>query len=313
MNSPTAIDEGPSGFHLTRGEVTWFAFVAAAFVLLVIDDMPLWTVAVVLAAGALALAARPARSVKLDVDRRDLMAVGMLYVVVVAAFRIAFTVFTTDNVLGLFLSFGLGLLLGVAGPIFYQVWMRGRDLTSLGLGLHRLRETAVVGVVLALIQFVVVFRGFELPDPVDWVPLLVMSMVVGFFEAVFFRGFIQNRLEASFGTVPAVAGAALLYSLYHVGFGMAFEEMWFLLGLGVVYAIAFRLTRNILVLWPLLTPVGAFFNNVTAGDIELPWASIAGFADVGALMGLAIWLAHRHIRKRSEAGAPDRDRTLVDV
>jgi membrane protease YdiL (CAAX protease family) len=222
-------------------------------------------------------------------------------------------VFTTDTVLGLFLSFGLGLLLGVAGPIFYQVWMRGRDLTSLGLGLHRLRETTLVGMVLALVQFVVVFRGFELPDPVDWVPLLVMSIVVGFFEAVFFRGFIQNRLEASFGTVPAVVGAALLYSLYHVGYGMALEEMWFLLGLGVVYAIVFRLTRNVLVLWPLLTPVGAFFNNVTAGDIELPWASIAGFADVGALMGLAVWLAHRHIRKRSVAGAPDWDRALVDL
>lgn len=313
MNSPTAIDEGPSSFHLTRGEVTWFAFVAAALLLLAIDDLPLWTVAVVLAAGALALAARPARSVKLNVDRRDMMAVGLLYVVVVAAFRIAFTVFTTDNVLGLFLSFGLGLLLGVAGPIFYEVWMRGRDLRSLGLGLHRLRETVLVGVVLALIQFVVVFRGFELPDPVDWVPLLVMSIVVGFFEAVFFRGFIQNRLEASFGTVPAVVGAAVLYSLYHVGYGMGFEEMWFLFGLGVVYAIAFRLTRNILVLWPLLTPVGAFFNNVTAGDIELPWASIAGFADVGVLMGVAVWLAHRRIRKGSDVAELETDQVLVDV
>jgi uncharacterized protein len=312
MNSDTRSVRS-SSWHLTGLEWTWFAFVAAALLLLVIDDLPLWTVAVVLAAGALALAARPTRSVKLDVDRRDLMAMGLLYVVVVAAFRIAFTVFTTDNVLGLFLGFGSGLLLGVAGPIFYEVWMRGRDLRSLGLGLYRLRETVLVGVVLALIQFVVVFRGFQLPDPVDWVPLLVMSIVVGFFEAVFFRGFIQNRLEASFGTLPAVAGAALLYSLYHVGYGMAFEEMWFLLGLGVVYAIAFRLTRNILVLWPLLTPVGAFFNNVTAGDIELPWASIAGFADVGVLMGLAVWLAQRRIRKRSEASEPDRDRVLIDI
>lgn len=313
MDSPTAVDQSSSSFHLTRGEVLWFAFVAAALVLLAIDDLTVWAVIVLVAGAGLAVVARPRRPALLQADRGDLVAILVLYALVVAAFRIAFTVFTTANVLGLFLTFGSGLLLGVAGPIFYEVWMRGRDLRSLGLGRHRLRETALVGAVLAVVQFVVVFRGFELPDPVDWVPLLVMSLVVGLFEAVFFRGFIQNRLEASFGTVPAVAGAALLYSLYHLGYGMTLGEMWFLFGLGVVYAIAFRLTRNVLVLWPLLTPVGAFFNNVTAGDIELPWASIAGFADVAVLMGVAIWLAHRRLRKRSDVGESETDRVLVDI
>ena len=104
--------------------------------------------------------------------------------------------------------------------------------------------------------------GLDLPAPEEWVPLLGMSLVVGLFEAVFFRGFVQGRLEASFGAVPAVAGAAVLYAAYHVGYGMGLSDMWFLLALGVVYAVAYRLTTNILVLWPLLTPVGAFFNNL---------------------------------------------------
>jgi membrane protease YdiL (CAAX protease family) len=99
------------------------------------------------------------------------------------------------------------------------------------------------------------------------------------------------------GAAPSVTIAALLYSLYHVGYGMGTEEMVFLFGLGVVYAIAYHLVTNILVLWPLLTPLGAFFNNLEAGDIELPWASIAGFADVAAVMAAAIWFTHRHERK----------------
>lgn len=126
-----------------------------------------------------------------------------------------------------------------------------------------------------------------------WVPLLVMSITVGLFEAVFFRGFIQGRLEASFGTTAGVAGGAALYSLYHVGYGMGADELRFLFALGVVYAVAYRLVENVLVLWPLLTPLGAFFNNLQAADIDLPWASIAGFADVLALMAVAVWLAHR--------------------
>ena len=33
--------------------------------------------------------------------------------------------------------------------------------------------------------------------------------------------------------------------------------MVFLFGLGVLYAVAFALVRNVLVLWPLLTPLGS--------------------------------------------------------
>jgi hypothetical protein len=176
--------------------------------------------------------------------------------------------------------------------------MRGRALADLGLSLHRLRGTLAIGAVLAAIQFAMTLWGYDLPAPVDWVPLLVMSVVVGFFEAVFFRGFVQGRLEASLGAVPGIGGAALLYAAYHVGYGMGAREMVFLFGLGVVYAIAYALVRNVLVLWPLLTPLGAFFNNLEAGDIELPWASIAGFADVAAAMVAAVWFAHRHERRR---------------
>ncbi len=80
---------------------------------------------------------------------------------------------------------------------------------------------------------------------------------------------------------------------------MGVDELWFLFGLGVVYAIVFRLTSNILVLWPLLTPLGAFFNNLEAADIPLPWESILGFADVAVVMAVVIWLARRRVRTRA--------------
>lgn len=279
----------------------WVIFVVAALFLLNIDYLELWAGVVV--TFGLVLAAIPAlrpSPPKRRVDTRDLVAIGVLYVAVVAAFRLAFIVFTTDSALGLFLSFAAGMILGVVGPVVYQVWVRGRDLRSIGLGAHRLRSTLALGVVFATVQFSTTLWGYDLPAPFDWVPLLVMSVVVGLFEAVFFRGFIQSRLETSFGVVPAVGGAAALYALYHVGYGMGGEEIWFLFGLGVVYAVVYRLTNNVLIVWPLLTPLGAFFNNLQAGDIDLPWASILGFADVAAVMAVAVWLAHRHVRKTTQ-------------
>lgn len=276
----------------------WFGFAVAAIVLLAVLDLRVWTVAVIGVAAALAAVPRLRPASAVVVDRRDLVVVAGLYLGVVVAFRVAFTVFTVDNVPGLFLSFSTGLLLGVIGPVVYQVWVRGRDLRSLGIGWHRWRATLVMGLVLAAAQFAVTLWGYPLPAAQEWVTLLGMSMVVGLFEAVFFRGFVQGRLEASFGPVPAVVGAAVLYSLYHVGYGMGWSEMWFLLGLGVLYAVIYRLTSNILILWPFITPLGAFFNNLQSGDIQLPWASLAGFADVAVLMVATIWFAQRHITRR---------------
>lgn len=229
-------------------------------------------------------------------DRRDLIAVSSLYVGVVAANRLAFVGFTTDAMVGLFLSFAVvGLLLGgVVGPVVYTVWMRSRPLRSLGVGLHEWRPTVVLAVVFAAVQFSITLWGYDLPAPVDWVPLTLMSLTVGLFESVFFRGFIQNRLEDSFGPVFGIGGAALLYGLYHIGYGMGGAEIVFLIGLGVIYALAFAATRNVLVLWPLLTPLGSLFNNLEAGDIVLPWASMAGFGEVLAAMGVVLWFAHRH-------------------
>jgi len=288
----------------TWREAVWIAFVVVA--LLALDVVEPWLYGVVVPAAAMAIAVAKGAIdprpwlLRRTIDRADLVAVAALYVAVVGLFRLAFGVFTTQNTLGLFLSFGGALVLGVAGPVVYTVWIRRRPLRALGVGFHNLRTTVVLALVFASVQFAITLWGYGLPRPRDWVPLLVMALTVGVFESIFFRGFVQERLEESLGVGPAILGASILYALYHVGYGMRADEMLFLFGLGVVYAIAYRLTQNVFVLWPLLTPLGSFFAQLEAGELagELPWASIAGFVDVLGLMAFVIWLAHRLERRR---------------
>jgi membrane protease YdiL (CAAX protease family) len=200
--------------------------------------------------------------------------------VVVLGFRLAFTVFTTVNVLGLFLSFAASLVIGVAAPIYYSVWLRGRPLASLGIGLGSWRSTAALALIFGIVQYSITLARIAYPPVETWLPLLVMALVVGLFEAIFFRGFIQNRLEASFGLAPALAVAAGLYGLYHVGYGMGLSEIALLIGLGLVYAVAFRVAGSVFVLWPLLTPLGSLFNQLESATFTLPMESIFGFADI---------------------------------
>ncbi len=282
----------------------WSAWVVTALLLLGALDPLVYGLVVPL--SALALAATPGAlpGWRRRFDRTDLLVVGGLYAGVVVLFRLAFTVFTVGSVTGLFLCFAAGMLLGVVGPVVYTVLIRGRALRSLGLRSDRLGRTALLAVIFAGVQFLLTLYGHPLPAPVDWVPLLVMALTVGLFEAVFFRGFVQTRLEAAFGPVPGAAGAAALYALYHLGYGMGPREMVFLFGLGVVYAAAFAQVRNVLVLWPLLTPIGGFYANLTSGEIHLPWISILGFVDVLAVMIAAVILVALHARRRATIAPP---------
>ena len=93
---------------------------------------------------------------------------------------------------GFALAFAAGLVLGVGGPLLYTVWHRERSLASLGLTTARWPVTVGLGVLFAGVQFALTLWGYDLPAAEAWVPLLVMSLVVGAFEAVFFRGFIQG-------------------------------------------------------------------------------------------------------------------------
>jgi uncharacterized protein len=277
----------------------WSAWVVFALLLLEVAQGVAYGLLVTVTALAVAAVpgALPAGTV--ERNRGELLVMGGLYLGVVALMALAFRVFTQDNVAGLFLSFAGALLLGVIGPIYYAVWHRGGTLADLGLRLDNWRETAGLALLFGAVQFALTLWGYDLPAAADWVPLLMMALVVGVFESIFFRGFLQSRLEAQFGAVTGVAGAAVLYGLYHVGYGMNGSEILFLTGLGVVYAIAYAIPRNVLVLWPLLTPLGSFFSTVDAGDIEMPWMSILGFADVLALMTGALWWARRHQRNRN--------------
>jgi uncharacterized protein len=292
----------------------------AAFVivgLLLLDVLPATSYMVAIGGIALVMAlagAMSTRGTKIDLawlrgcaDHADLAAITGLYVAVVAGLWLAFVVFTTDNVFGLFLSFGSALLVGVGGPIFYTVWVRRRPLASLGLTLGDRRATAVLALVFAGVQFSLTLARVEYPAPAVWLPLVAMALPVGLFEAIFFRGFIQNRLEASFGVVPAVAVAAGLYGLYHIGYGMGLSEVVFLAGLGIAYAVAFRVAGSILVLWPLLTPLGSLFSQIQNGHVVMPMESILGFADVLGLMVASIWFARRHERRGAAERATGND------
>lgn len=212
---------------------------------------------------------------------KEIFVVLASWVAVVSAFYLAFNIFTTKMVALNFITFGvIGItLLGIAAPVLYTVLVRKRPLSDLGITKDNLVVSIVLGLAFSIVQYFMTLRNIEIPSMAEFTPLVTMSLAVGLYENIFFRGWVQRRMEEYFGAIPAILLSAVIYALYHIGYGMGTGEMVTLFIIGLVYSTIFRLTSNIFILYPFLTPTGALFSQLKEG-LRLPLQSILGFADV---------------------------------
>ena len=229
----------------------------------------------------------------------ELALVVLTWIAVVAGLWTAFQGFTTQRVALNFITFGpISIFgLGVAVPILLII-RNGRSLKAVGITSSRAVLSIVLSLLFAVIQYTQTMAGVGLPALDRVIPLVTMALAVGLFEAIFFRGWIQLRLEAAFGAIPGICFGSLFYALYHVGHGMAPGEIAFLFVIGLIYAVVFRLTRNILILWPFLTPMGGLFSNIKDG-LTLPFEATYGFLLVLGLMFAFILSVTVYMRRKA--------------
>lgn len=84
-----------------------------------------------------------------------------------------------------------------------------------------------------------------------------------------------------FGLIPALTIGSFLYSIYHIGYGMPANEMLFLFFIGLMFAVAFRVTKSIFILWPFFQPLGQLTTLLKDGGVgtELPLIAVVGFIE----------------------------------
>ncbi|MDD5368794.1 MAG: CPBP family intramembrane metalloprotease [Anaerolineaceae bacterium] len=213
----------------------------------------------------------------------------LLYFCIVAGLLVAFQVFTTTRVAMNFITFGPITLagLGVACPVLATTVLRKRPLSDLGITGKNLPASLILGLLLGLDTYTHTVARTEVKVNLALAPIITMVLAVGLFESVFFRGWLQMRLEEAFGILPSIVLGALLYTAYHIGYGMTWLESAPLFTFGLVFAVVYRVTRNVFVLWPLYTPVGSLYTNLLDGRV-LPFEATYGFLLTVALMAAVI-------------------------
>jgi membrane protease YdiL (CAAX protease family) len=241
---------------------------------------------------------------------RDLVAVAISWLLVVGALYAANVIIGPDTGGGLPYFFLYAVLaatiFGVGMPLLWTMAVRRRPLADLGITTRWLGLSIGLQLVFAALQYLGTLAQVELPAWEQLVPLVALSLAIGFFEAIFWRGWVQLRLEASFGIIPAIVLGAFLYAAYHIGYAMPMDEIAFLFLIGLMFAVVFRLTKSVFILWPLFQPMGQLLTLVRDG-LTLPLISTLGFVEVLIAMSVLVWLAGRYYKKhRGESGSPYR-------
>jgi membrane protease YdiL (CAAX protease family) len=233
----------------------------------------------------------------------DLAAVAGSWLLVVGALYSATVIVGQDAWGGIayFILYAVvgATLFGVGIPLYWIVVVRRRPLTDLGLTTRHWLVSVVLQVVFAVLQYIGTLARAQLPPFERLVPLLALALAIGFFEALFWRGWVLLRLEEAFGIIPAILLGSLLYAAYHIGYAMPVNEMVFLFFIGVMFAVAFRLTKNILILWPVFQPMGQLVTLIR-DRLTLPLLSAVGFAEALIVMLVLVWVAGRYHGKHRE-------------
>ena len=234
---------------------------------------------------------------------KDLAVVALSWLLVVGSLFTA-TVIVGSNVWGGMAYFALyavvgALLFGVGLPLYWMVIVRRRPLSDLGFTTRWLGLSLVLQMVFAALQFMGTLAKAQIPPFEEFLPLIALALCSGFFEAVFWRGWVLLRLEESFGTIPAILLGSASYAAYHIGYGMPSSEIIFLFFIGILFAVVFRLTKNIFILWPIFQPMGQLVTLIKDG-LNLPFLASLGFFEVLIVMLVLVWLAGQYQKKYSE-------------
>ncbi|HSL30333.1 MAG TPA: CPBP family intramembrane glutamic endopeptidase [Anaerolineales bacterium] len=231
---------------------------------------------------------------------RDVAAVFASWVLVTGTLYTATVIVTTQAGGGFtyFLLYAVlaATLFGVGIPVAWMVVYRKRPIRDLGITTRYLGISILLQFIFSAVQYLGTLARVDLPAIETLLPLGALALAIGFFEALFWRGWVLLRLEEAFGLIPAILLGSLLYALYHIGYGMPLSEIVFLFWIGVMYAVCFRLTRNIFVLWPLFQPMGQLVTLLRDG-LPLPMIAALGFFEVLLAMLVLVWLLNRYYRK----------------
>ena len=224
----------------------------------------------------------------------DLLVVLASFLVMVVGL---YTAWKIDTVAGAWVPISM-FVLGVLVPIAYSSLVKKRPLSETGINKKYWLRSLVLSLIASFLLISPAMARVIIPPFTELLPILALEITAGLFYAIFFHGWVQMRFERAFGAIPAILIAAAFFALHHVAYGepISLLYMGHFMG-GLIHATIFRITRNILILWPFFVSTTGLIYDLGWG-LRLPFEAIYGYIGILVLMGLFIAIVHWKQKKR---------------
>ena len=168
-------------------------------------------------------------------------------------------------VFGVLTNLGLNVLF----PVWWIAHHRKQPLSELGITTRRWLPSLLAGAALAVCSS---SRLRQMEIGTDWLPHVLFNAVI-LWEPFFVFSWLQLRFDRAFGIVPGILLAGLSFAAYHIGTYPPVGLIVLLIS-GLFFAIIFRLTSNLLILWPLLWCIGSSIGTLM-GEMQFTWSQVA--------------------------------------
>jgi len=192
-----------------------------------------------------------------------------------------------ETLLDFLLWFVIGnLILNVLFPAYYITIIKKEPIYQLGIKREGWIPALVVSIVLVLFFLPGLFEAAE-GIPIEAVIPHIIANGIILWEPFFVYGWLQNRYERAFGTVPAIVLAGISFGLYHIG-TYPLEGVFTLAAFGLFFGVIYRLLkRNLIVLWPLTWAVASSIGTVE--EFLFDWDVVFIWAIVLLISVIALW------------------------
>ena len=169
------------------------------------------------------------------------------------------------------------ILLVVLFPVWWFCWHRNRPLLELGITGRRWKESLFISLIIGIPFFWLILSQYGSLGAGVLVPQVVANALI-LWEPFFVFCWLELRFGDAFGIIPGILLAGVFFGAYHIGTYPPVSVMVLAL-YGILFAAIFRLTDNLLSMWPIAWAASSA-KGTLAGGMLFTWGDIPPLAIV---------------------------------
>ena len=176
------------------------------------------------------------------------------------------------------------LLACVIFPLWWVCRYRARPISEIGITLLRWKESLIISIIVGIpfLWLTITQYGARYGDAL--IPHLLVNALM-LWEPFFVFCWLELEFGRSFGIIPGIVLAGACFGAYHLG-TYPLSGVMILAVYGMVFGAIFRLTDNLLSMWPVAWAASSA-KGTLAGGMLFTWGD-AGINAVIVLVQLAV-------------------------